>query len=114
SMTSFGENDPIIGRVGQTTSAPQGGWGFGENDQVVTPAPALTPAAAPNDQMGMPQAFGRGAAQGGTLGLADEMSGAAAASPIPGNMQVSPIPNAIDTIAGGARLLAEKVAPSWF
>src|SRR5690606_16279826 len=70
--------------------------------------------AHPAAPMGMGQALGRGAAQGATLGLADEMSGAAAASPIPGHMQVGPIPNAVDTIAGGVRLLAEKVAPSWF
>lgn len=62
------------------------------------------------------QAAGRGLAQGATFGFADEMNAAAAASPLPGAsaMPRLAIPNALDTIAGGARLLAEKVAPSIF
>jgi hypothetical protein len=62
------------------------------------------------------QAAGRGLAQGATFGFADEMNAAAAASPLPGAsaMPRLAIPNAVDTIAGGVRLLAEKVAPSYF
>jgi len=81
---------------------------------IMKPGMQRAAEAHPAAPMGVGQALGRGAAQGATLGLADELSGAAAASPIPGNMQVGPIPNAVDAIAGGARLLAEKVAPSWF
>ncbi|UQS95229.1 hypothetical protein Pam5_13 [Pseudanabaena phage Pam5] len=62
------------------------------------------------------QAISRGGAQGPTFGFADEMNAAAAASPLPGAsaMPRLAIPNAVDTIAGGVRLLAEKVAPSYF
>jgi hypothetical protein len=61
-------------------------------------------------------AFGRGAAQGASVGLADELSAAAAASPLPmaADRNQGRIPNAIDTIAGGVRLGLERVAPGTF
>lgn len=68
------------------------------------------------EPVGVMEAAGRGAAQGATFGFADEMNASAAASPLPGaqSMPRLAIPNAIDSIAGGMRLLAEKVAPGYF
>jgi hypothetical protein len=56
------------------------------------------------------QAATRGLAQGVTANLADEMAGLAAASPIPGSQGTAGMPNfnAVDVIAGGARMLGEK------
>lgn len=94
-----------------------------DHDPFAEPAPASPNMGfAPREVRETPEpvsamtALGRGAAQGATFGFADEMNAAAAASPLPGadRMPRLAIPNAIDTIAGGARLLAEKIAPSIF
>lgn len=61
-------------------------------------------------------AFGRGAAQGVSVGAADELSAAAAASPLPmaADRNTGRIPNAVDAIAGGVRLGLERLAPGTF
>jgi hypothetical protein len=62
--------------------------------------------------VGMPEAVTRGAAQGATFGFADEMAGAAAASPIPGSAAGKTTLgsfSAPDVIAGGARMLANRL-----
>lgn len=61
-------------------------------------------------------ALGRGAAQGASIGLADELSAAAAASPLPmaADRNSGRIPNPIDALAGGVRLGLEKLAPGTF
>ena len=59
----------------------------------------------------------RGIRQGATLNVGDELAGFAAASPIPGAQAPEGAPqsfNPIDALAGGARIAAEKIAPSWF
>lgn len=69
-------------------------------------------------EMGAGEAALRGVGQGFMIGFGDEANAAAAASPLPGagavNAMRTPVPNALDTIAGGARMLAEKVAPGVF
>jgi hypothetical protein len=65
----------------------------------------------PAPQVGQGEAALRGLAQGASLNFADEAMGLAAASPIPGAGPAGttlPRFNAVDAIAGGARLLGEK------
>jgi hypothetical protein len=61
-------------------------------------------------------ALGRGAAQGAFIGGTDELSAAAAASPLPmaADRNSGRIPNPIDALAGGVRLGLEKLAPGTF
>jgi hypothetical protein len=60
-------------------------------------------------------AFGRGALQGATIGLSDEMQAARAASPLPGADQRGRIlANPLDVFAGAGRMIAERVAPGSF
>jgi hypothetical protein len=57
----------------------------------------------------------RGARQGATFNFGDELAAISAASPIPGkNPDVPDVSFGPDLIAGGARLLGEKIAPSIF
>lgn len=75
-------------------------------------AKAMKAAFAPKQGIGAAEAATRGAAQGVTFGFADEMAGAAAASPLPwstaGRTTFGSF-SAPDVIAGGARLLANKL-----
>jgi hypothetical protein len=93
----------------------------GTPDDVMARAMRATFGGAANaptpPTVGAAEAATRGAAQGFTSGFGDEMAGAAAASPLPfsgagkttlGNM------GAPDVIAGGARLLAQRLAPGVF
>jgi hypothetical protein len=64
---------------------------------------------------GRGEALGRGVTQGLSIGLADEIGSVAAASPLPGAQQRSRLlPSPFDVAAGGARLLAERLAPATF
>jgi hypothetical protein len=68
-----------------------------------------TPSHASSTRPAVSQldAAGRAALQGVTLNLSDEMKGLAAASPIPGARPGSM--NAVHAIAGGARMLTERL-----
>lgn len=95
------EHDPFGG--GQAAASPN--MGFAPRAVRETPEP-----------VGVMEAAGRGMAQGATFGFADEMNASAAASPLPGAQQWPrlAVPNALHSIAGGMRMLAEKVAPGYF
>ena len=81
----------------------------GTSDDVM--AKAMRQAFSPSQGVGAAEAVTRGAAQGATFGFADEMAGAAAASPIPGSAAGKTTLgsfSAPDVIAGGARMLANR------
>jgi hypothetical protein len=61
-------------------------------------------------------ALGRGAAQSAFIGATDELSAAAAASPLPmaADRNSGRVPNPIDALAGGVRLGLERIAPGTF
>jgi hypothetical protein len=71
-------------------------------------------AVVPHEDAGAGVAAVRGARQGVTGNFGDELSGLAAASPLPGQNPNLPNIGALDVLAGGARLAAENIAPSWF
>lgn len=83
----------------------------GTPDDVMTKAMQQAFGSKP-PSVDMPEALTRGAAQGATFGFADEMAGAAAASPIPGSAAGKTTLgsfSAPDVIAGGARMLANRL-----
>lgn len=96
-MSDWWSKDPLVQAgtaVAQVVANPEQWWA---NDPV--------------NQPGMVSSAVRGAAQGLTLGAGDEGSAVAAASPVPGAEQrarVLPLPDPIDMILGGGRMLLEK------
>lgn len=98
-MSDWWSKDPLVQagtKVAQVVANPEQWWA---NDAEV-------------NQPGMVSSAVRGAAQGLTLGAADEGSAVAAASPVPGAEQrarVLPLPDPIDMLLGGGRMLLEKV-----
>jgi hypothetical protein len=96
-MSDWWSKDPLVQagtKVAEVVANPEQWWA---NDPV--------------NQPGMVSSAVRGAAQGLTLGAGDEGSAVAAASPVPGAEQrarVLPLPDPIDMLLGGGRMLLEK------
>ena len=112
---SWWENDPI------EPAAKSGEWWA--NDPVDQPSTQSRIDQAfdvqaqnpPTELYGQGGSLARGALQGATLNLADEATGLANASPIPGAQRQGMVNlNPVDMLAGAARIGAEYLAPSIF
>jgi hypothetical protein len=103
-MTDWWSKDPLVqaaGKVATVVANPEQWWA---NDPVV-------------DQPSMVSSAVRGVGQGISLGASDEGGALVAASPLWGSgdrAKYEIIPNPIDMIAGGGRMLLEKIAPGTF
>lgn len=103
-MTDWWSKDPLVqaaGKVATVVANPEQWWA---NDPIA-------------DQPSMVSSAVRGVGQGISLGASDEGGALVAASPLWGSgdrAKYEIIPNPIDMIAGGGRMLLEKIAPGTF